>query len=101
MFEINADETRAIMSINSLANMCGHFFNANFDTSCKSCPNNGYNCKHPECGEEFDSIGCCFSWSCPLGWEADEEDCQEFGWDYEEGEFIVTEDKEIIKKLIE
>ena len=87
------------MPINDFANVCGYFFNANFDKDCKSYPNNGYNCKHPECEEVSDGIGCCFAFSCPLGWEADEEDCKGFGYDYEKGEFIVTENQEIITKL--
>ena len=100
MFELNKEQTRAFMPINDFANICGFFYNAMFDGSCKACPNNGYNCKHPECSEAKDGIGCCFAWGCPLGWEADEEDCKEFGFDYEEGEFIVTENPAILKKIV-
>ena len=100
MFELNKEQTRAFMPINDFANICGFFYNAMFDGSCKACPNNGYNCKHPECSEAKDGIGCCFAWGCPLGWEADEEDCKEFGFDYEEGEFIVTENPTILKKIV-
>lgn len=99
MYEINKDRTRVMMAINCFANMCGYFFNANFDDGCDICPNNGYNCRHPECEEKFDGIGCCFSWGCPFGRPADEEDCLEFGWDYEENEFIVIDNSEIIAKL--
>lgn len=99
MFELNKEQTRAFMPINDFANICGFFYNTMFDGSCKACPNNGYNCKHPECSEAKDGIGCCFAWGCPLGWEADEEDCKEFGFDYEEGEFIVTENPAILEKL--
>ena len=77
MFELNRDGTRAIMPINDMANICGYFFNAELDDSCETSPNNGYNCKHPECGEIQDDIGCCMCSSCPMGWEADEDDCDE------------------------
>ena len=100
MFELNKEQTRAFMPINDFANICGFFYNAMFDGSCKACPNNGYNCRHPECLEVKDGVGCCFAWGCPLGWEADEEDCKEFGFDYEEGEFIVTENPTILKKIV-
>ena len=99
MFELNRDGTRAIMPINDMANICGYFFNAELDDSCETSPNNGYNCKHPECGEIQDDIGCCMCSSCPMGWEADEEDCDEFGIEYEEGEYIVTEEQEILDEL--
>lgn len=99
MFELNRDGTRAIMPINDMANICGYFFNAELDDSCETSPNNGYNCKHPECGEIQDDIGCCMCSSCPIGWEAGEEDCDEFGIEYEEGEYIVTEEQEILDKL--
>lgn len=101
MYKLNKDGTRAIMTINGFANICGYFFNANFDDSCSTCPNNGYNCKHPDCEEEYKGIGCCHTWSCPFGFEADEEDCKEFGYDYEEGEFIVVFDAGMLEKLAE
>lgn len=99
MHEFNKDKSRTIMPINDFANMCGYFFNSQFDDSCDICPNNGYNCRHPECGEKYDGIGCCYTYACPFGWEADEEDCEKFGWDYEESEFIVIDKPEIISKL--
>ena len=61
----------------------------------------GYNCKHPDCDLIEDGYGCCHTFSCPFGWEADKEDCINFGLDYEEGEFIVTEDRPILTKLID
>lgn len=100
-YELNADKTRAIMPINDFAGVCGYFFNAEFDPECKSRPNNGYNCKHPECEEVYNGVGCCFSWGCPFGWMADEEDCAGFGWDYEENEFIVVVDEQMLRRIIE
>lgn len=101
MYEVNRDGTKAVMPINDFANICGYFFNAEFDDSCETSPNNGYNCKHPNCGEIQNGIGCCMTCSCPLGYEADEEDCVECGIEYEEGEFIITTDQEILDKLAE
>jgi hypothetical protein len=79
------------MEINTLANRCGYFFNANFEPEAKATPNNGYNCRHPEQSENYQGVGCCFSWSCPLGYEADEEDCESFGLECEESEFIIVD----------
>ena len=35
--------------------------------------NNGYGCNHPEQEEQCDGQGCCYCFSCPLGYPADEE----------------------------
>lgn len=99
MYKLNKDKSKAILTINNMANLCGYFFNAHFDEDCDICPNNGYNCKHPECEEKEQEIGCCYAFSCPLGWEADKEDCEYFGFEYEEGEFIVTDNLTILDKL--
>ncbi|ODR35483.1 hypothetical protein [Eisenbergiella tayi] len=101
MFVKNKEGTRAIMPINDFANICGYFYNAAFNNFNIPTPNNGYNCKHPNCDVIEDGYGCCYTFSCPLGWEADDEECNEFGLDYEEGEFIVTEDRDILDKLLE
>ena len=56
-----------------------------FDIFSQTCPffysceeenaNNWYNCSHPEAyREEDDSPGCCYSWHCPLGTEAEPDD---------------------------
>ena len=89
-----------LMDVNSWANRCGYFFNAalspknpddkNFYPGSQPCPNNGYNCRHPEQSEQHNGIGCCFAWSCPLAYEADEEDCEAFGVEHEEGAFVVV-----------
>lgn len=100
MIKLNGSGTRAIVSINSFANMCGHFYNAAYNSFDVPTPNNGYNCNHPECQQIVDGYGCCYTWACPLGWEADEEDCSEFGVEYEESEFIITENSEILKRLV-
>lgn len=83
---------RRIVEINRLANMFGNFYNAYLEsgTSC----NNGYNCRHPGCGEIQEGVGLCHSFSCPFGYEADREDFENEdidtrGYSYEEGRFIV------------
>lgn len=99
MFEFNHDKTKAMFPINDFANICGYFYNAYLADGISY--NNGYNCKHPKCEEIQLGVGGCFSWCCPLGWSAEEEDCKEFGFDYEEDEFIITDNAEIIGKLKE
>lgn len=84
------------MTINNLANICGYFFNAELDpeTKCGGV-NNGYNCRHPKQEENCGGIGCCYQWSCPLAnvIPADEEDCEKYGLDYEESEFVLVYQK--------
>lgn len=86
------EEVPDIMTINDLANICGHFFNAELDPDCEFAPNNGYNCRHPENGEKEAGVGCCYQWGCPLQnvCQADEEDCEKYGLDYEESEFVLV-----------
>ncbi|WP_413778117.1 hypothetical protein [Caproicibacterium sp. XB1] len=87
-----------IYSIDEFANQCGYFYNAYLEKGISA--NNGYNCRHPKCEEVQNGVGCCFSWGCPLGYEADEEDfanpqIDHNGWtDYEEGKFIIPNAKE-------
>lgn len=86
-------EVPDIMTINNLANMCGYFYNAEHDPPLLPyAVNNGYNCRHPEQTEEEHKVGCCYQWSCPLAnvIPADEEDCQRYGLDYEESEFVLV-----------
>lgn len=88
-----------IMPINDFANRCGYFYNAYIEKNI-TC-NNGYNCRHPEQGGTWDfdgeTIGCCYAWSCPLAYEADEEDFADDDIDndgyetWEEGEFVVVD----------
>ena len=90
------EEVPDIMTINNLANTCGYFFNAELDPElmCHGV-NNGYNCRHPEQEENCGGIGCCYQWSCPLAnvVPADEEDCEKYGLDYEESEFVLVYQK--------
>lgn len=84
---------KAIMRLNTWANMCGHFFNAylepqnpddkTFYPGRDPSPNNGYNCRHPETEEE-DGVGCCFAHSCPMAYRADGGDCKKFGVECED-----------------
>ena len=82
-----------IYGINEFANQCGYFYNAYLENGITA--NNGYNCRHPDCGEVQDGVGCCFAWGCPLGYEADQEDCDNPSVDNdgytecEEGQFII------------
>lgn len=89
------DPVPDIMTINELANVCGYFYNAEFDPEAPCTPNNGYNCRHPQQEEEEDGVGCCFQWSCPLEniIPADEEDCKKYGIEYEDGEFVLVYEK--------
>jgi len=82
---------KVLMPINAWANRCGYFFNAHLDPETQSSANNGYNCRHSECERIEDGVGCCHAWSCPLGYEADEEDCEAFGVEHEESEFIIVD----------
>jgi hypothetical protein len=91
---------RKIVEINDFANICGYFYNANLTDSISV--NNGYNCKHPGQDEvetiNGKGVGKCYCWSCPLGFEPDEEDFMDEktdnqGYEYEEGRFIVIEAK--------
>lgn len=56
------------MSLNMLARRCGYFFNAYLTEGYEDKPNinNGYNCSHPDCGDEDEGIGCCRADTCPL-----------------------------------
>lgn len=91
---------RKIEAINRFANRCGYFYNACLEKNIST--NNGYNCNHPDQQEtdiiDGQKIGKCYCWSCPLGYEPDEEDfinpeIDQNGYDtYEEGNFIVVDE---------
>ena len=97
---------RKIYEIDEFANICGYFYDAEIEKDFNS--NNGYNCKHLEQSERDtndktgEEIGKCYCWSCPLGYEADEEDFKNLdidrnGYnegDYEEMTYIVVENSE-------
>jgi hypothetical protein len=96
-----------LLEMNAWANRCGYFYNAyltpkdpddeSFYPGKVPSPNNGYNCRHPECDQiEYEhevegGIGCCYDFTCPFAFGADEEDCEAFGVEYEEGEYVVAE----------
>lgn len=92
---------RKIEELNRFANRCGYFYNAYLEKDISV--NNGYNCRHPE-QEEYEiedgeKIGSCYCWSCPLAYEADEEDflnpeIDNQGYEFEEMEFVVFEESE-------
>ncbi len=100
------NKINVLMSLNDLANTCGYFFNAEltpldpndetFYPGKQPSPNNGYNCRHSQQEEVHDGIGCCYGWSCPLenAFEADEEDCDKFGYEYEKGAYMLVEIEE-------
>ena len=81
-----------IMTINQLANICGYYEDAFIEKGVTV--NNGYNCTHPEQTEVYDGIGCCYAWSCPLAIEADEQDCEEYGVEYQCDDAYVLVDLE-------
>jgi hypothetical protein len=66
----NVDE---LITINDLARKCGYF-------NGETVVNNGYGCDNPSQEEtDFDDEankdqGKCYSWGCPLAYEADYED---------------------------
>ena len=74
-----------ILELNHFANLCGHFYNAEYhDFSLPNC-NNGYNCNHPE-QEEGTEVGdrfikSCYGWSCPLGYPPDQHDGVSERWE--------------------
>ena len=74
---------KELMELNTLANQCGFFYNKEFRYPDLPDVNNGYNCDHPEQKEyeeiEGKRIGKCYSFSCPLAYEADREDCENLG----------------------
>jgi hypothetical protein len=80
---------QVLMGINSWANRCGYFYNACIEKDITI--NNGYNCRHPECEYTDKGIGCCYTWSCPLGYEADRVDCKNVGLDHEESAYIIVD----------
>lgn len=93
--------SKIIEGINEFANRCGFFYNAYIKKNINI--NNGYNCNHPDQTEyeevDGEKIGRCHCFSCPLGYEAGEEDFENpeidnQGYDYEEMEFVVVEKDE-------
>ena len=88
---LQGDEVPDLMTINNLAGICGYFFNAELAEPPVYGVNNGYNCNHPEQQEKC-VVGCCYQWSCPLKnvCPADEEDCEKYGIDFEENEFVLV-----------
>ena len=99
---------RKIYQINNFANRCGYFYNAYLEENF-TC-NNGYNCNHPQQeeaetnGDTGKEVGKCYAWSCPLGYEADEEDfnnpeIDQNGYDtWEDCEFIVVDDELVLNR---
>jgi len=80
---------KVLMEISEWAGRCGYFFNANDEMDI--VVNNGYNCRHSECGHIELGVGGCHAGACPFGYEADEEDCENFGLEYEEAAFIIVD----------
>ena len=72
---------KVLLPLNRLANHCGHFFNCNLTEGFEDKPdvNNGYNCDHPQCGEEQEGIGCCMAFACPMAYPANGLVCQKAG----------------------
>lgn len=76
-----------ILELNHFANLCGHFFNVCRTDPALSAINNGYNCDHPNQEETVEDsgkvIGCCYSWSCPLGYPPSKYDLMKYAVDEE------------------
>lgn len=109
-----------IFELNTFANHCGYFYNADKACDFESSVNNGYNCKHPEQGEgeemsDGNFVGARTSW-CPLGYTPDANDLAVWGIiSREEAEtyydsqsddyasmkdYVVVTDKETILRLM-
>ncbi len=75
-----------LMSLDTLASRCGHFFNCNLTPGFEDKPNvnNGYNCDHPECGDAEDGIGKCLASACPVAYKASCKTCGMAGVQCEE-----------------
>jgi hypothetical protein len=74
--------SKQLITINALARRCGYF---NSDTNV----NNGYGCDHPnqeqtDLDENGEEQGKCYSFSCPIAYEADYEDLQKLDPDLAE-----------------
>jgi hypothetical protein len=101
---------RRLIHIDELCSWCGHLEDTEANT---------YGCSHPDCGEtrvidnktgkeiddyvdkkdcklrDLTEYGKCFTWSCPFGIRAEEEDFKEFGEDSNlmtVGEWLVVDD---------
>lgn len=68
-------DQEVIISLDALTAICGKF-------SCSPwSPNCGYNCEHPDCrdgneDEEGKFVGACFSFTCPLAVDMEDEGYQ-------------------------
>lgn len=103
-----------ILELNTFANLCGHFYNAEYhDPALPNC-NNGYNCNHPDQEEGVEVsdrfIGSCYGWSCPLGYPPDRHDLKKYGVEDYDGEpdskdeeadfdYIIVTDPEAVRSL--
>ena len=94
---------RKIIDFDSFSNQCEYFYAEDISPMA----NNGYNCNHPKQDyKEFD-VGCCYCWTCPFGFEAEEEDFKDKeidnnGYkkdDYAENEFLVLYSKKELKNI--
>lgn len=84
---------RKIITFDDFVAQCEHFY-------CHEeiNVNNSYNCKHSKQEYLEEGIGCCYSWTCPFGYEAEKEDFEdelidnngfEYNEDWPHGLFIV------------
>lgn len=72
--------TRKLVTLDDLTSECGYFGTGALYFS-DDIPNNGYACSHPEQEEKCRGFGLCFSWSCPIAYEATMSDLRELGDD--------------------
>lgn len=70
-------ESIEVLSLDELTQICGMF-------DGQSELNNGYGCK---AAQNTEAPGCCYSFSCPIAWELDDEDDE---WDecYSPGDWM-------------
>ncbi len=53
--------------------------------------NNGYGCDHSECEERYseEKQGLCYPWSCPIAYEANQDDLSKEGYDSSTSGYVV------------
>jgi len=78
-----------LMKISDWADLCGYFLNSVYEND--AITHFGDNCWHPENDPLKKGVGNCYSWSCPFGYEANEEDCINFGLEYKEAAYIIVD----------
>jgi predicted transcriptional regulator len=78
-----------LMNINNYASVCG-FFTGDSKKRVNGVQCMDYKCNHPENVEPLPGYMICEPWTCPLSVQATEEDCERYGVEYQEFEFVLV-----------